>query len=47
MKKYYPTKKNIIDLVLNILGKKKRDEIKINLDNDYLYGFPKLDLDNI
>tara|TARA_B110000503_G_scaffold50734_1_gene82062 strand:+ start:2085 stop:3110 length:1026 start_codon:yes stop_codon:yes gene_type:complete len=43
MEKYYPTKKDIINLVLNILGKKQK--IKINLEKDYMHGFPKLDLD--
>ena len=43
IKKYYPTKKDIIRLVLNISGNKQK--IKINLEKDYMYGFPKLDLD--
>jgi len=44
MKKYYPTKKNIVNLVLSILGNEKK--ININLEKDYMYGFPQLDLDN-
>ena len=45
MKKYYPTSKNIVDLVLKILKKKNKPLIK--LDKNYLYNFPKLDLDSI
>jgi len=44
MKKYYPTKKNIVNLILSILGNEKK--ININLEKDYMYGFPQLDLDN-
>lgn len=43
MKNYYPTKKNIIQEVKKILNLKTI--FKVAMDNDYLFNFPKIDLD--